>query len=75
MAMTLAKAQAKLDMWLAAEDAVASGQMYRIGTRTLQRADLPEILKMIRYWQGEVERLAAGRGRGARVMRVIPRDL
>ena len=68
-------AQSKLASWLEAEDKVASGQSYQVGSRRLARADLAEIRKEIQHWQGEVDRLIAGRGRGARVIRIIPRDL
>lgn len=73
--MTLQQANDRLQMWLDAEEKVATGQSYRIGTRQLTRVDLVEIRKQINYWQAEVDRLAAGRSRGARVMRIIPRDL
>lgn len=33
----------KLNTWLAAEEAVATGQSYQIGTRMLTRADLKQI--------------------------------
>lgn len=68
-------AQERLQMWYEAEAAVATGQSYRIGSRQLQRADLAEIRKQIQYWEGEVDRLQSGRKKGARVIRVIPRDL
>lgn len=74
---TLEEAQESLKMWLAAEKAVATGQSYRIGTRSLTRASLREITERIRFWRGEVARLKCGIGGGGglRVMRVVPRDL
>ena len=66
--ITLAQAEAKLTLWLAAEEKVAAGQSYEIeadgGRRVLRRADLAEIRKTIDYWNGMVARLgrrAAGR--------------
>ena len=35
--------QQKLNTWLAAEESVATGQSYQIGTRMLTRADLKQI--------------------------------
>lgn len=74
MTWTLQTAQSHLEAWLAAELAVASGQSYRIGTRYLNRADLAQIREQIKFWRNEVVRLTSGQ-RGARVFRVVPRDL
>lgn len=60
MAITLAQAEAKVTLWMAAEDAVATGQSYSIGTRSLVRADLKEIRETIDYWEGKVQRLTRG---------------
>jgi len=73
MAITLAQAQAKLALWLAAEDAVAGGQSYSIGGRSLSRVDVAKIAERITHWNREVDRLTAGRS-GLRVQRVVPRD-
>lgn len=66
--ITLADAEAKLALWMAAEEKVAAGQSYTIevdgSRRELQRADLGMIGKRIEYWNGLVARLsrrAAGR--------------
>jgi uncharacterized small protein (DUF1192 family) len=75
MSWTLQEAQDMLNLWIAAEKAVATGQSYKIGTRSLQRADLSEIAQRIKYWRSEVARLTNNRKPGARVMRVVPRDL
>jgi len=58
---TLAQAQAKLDMWMSAEDAVATGQEYTIGQRRLVRANLSEIREAISFWNSEVQKLTASR--------------
>lgn len=71
--ITVEEARANLQMWLDAEKAVASGQSYRIGSRTLTRASLSDIVSRIKYWRDEVAQLESGR-RGARVMRAVPRD-
>ena len=67
--ITVERAQAMLDLWLAAEEALATSQSYTITTdgssRTLTRANLEEVGKRVSYWQGrlrEAERRASGRG-------------
>ncbi len=40
----------KLNTWLAAEESVATGQSYQIGTRMLTRADLKQIREEMEYW-------------------------
>jgi 3-deoxy-D-arabino-heptulosonate 7-phosphate (DAHP) synthase class II len=68
-------AQAKLEMWLAADDAVAKGQAYQLqdgtGGRTLTRADAAEIRRNIEFWNGKAIALSNGR-RGPRVRGVVP---
>lgn len=66
----------KLNTWLAAEEAVATGQKYVIGTRTLERADLYSIRQEIEYWAGklaeaEAEETRTGRNR---IFRFKPLD-
>lgn len=60
--ITLEQAQAKLERWLAADDAVASGQSYSIDGRSLSRADAAEIRANIDYWEAKVNRLSRGGG-------------
>lgn len=72
---TLEEAKNQLAAWLEAEVSVATGQSYKIGSRQLTRANLADIVGRIKFWRGEVARLESGRGAGARVMRVVPRDL
>ncbi len=60
MAITLAQAQAKLKLWMAADDAVASGQSYMVGGRMLTRAQSMEIRKNITFWNGQVDKLSRG---------------
>lgn len=64
--ITLAQAQAHLDAWMAADLAVASGQSYTIGSRTLHRANSREIRDNIALWRREVFNLTRGGG-GMRV--------
>lgn len=72
--ITLSDAQEMLDLWLEAERAVTTGQSYKIGTRSLTRADVSDIASRVSFWRNEVERLENGQGRGARVLRAVPRD-
>lgn len=75
--ITLETAKKHLDMWLEAEAAVANGQSYSIGSRTLTRANLSEIRSTIDYWNNkvaELENISNNRGRN-RIIRAVPRDL
>jgi len=60
--ITLAQAQAKLDAWMAADDAVAQGQSYSLGGRSLTRANAAEIRANIEFWDRKVVRLSSGSG-------------
>lgn len=71
--ITIDEARENLTRWLEAEKAVATGQSYRIGTRSLTRASLKEITDRIRFWRNEIDRLERGT-QGARVFRAVPRD-
>lgn len=73
--ITLDEAREHLKIWLDAEKAVATGQSYKIGTRSLTRANLSDIADRIKYWRNEVARLESGAGGGARVLRAVPRDI
>ena len=72
---TLEVAKEHLQAFLDAEIAVATGQSYKIGSRSLTRANLSEIKERINFWRNEVERLENGRAKGIRQMRVVIRDL
>ena len=72
---TLDVAKTHLQAFLDAELAVATGQSYKIGSRSLTRADLSEIKERIKFWSNEVERLEAGRKKGISAYRAVIRDL
>jgi hypothetical protein len=55
--ITLAQAEASLARWLAADEALATGQSYSISGRSLTRA---ETLKHIEYWEAKVQKLSRG---------------
>ncbi len=46
--------QKKLNTWLAAEEAIATGQSYQIGSRMLTRADLKQVREEMEYWAGKL---------------------
>ena len=58
--ITLAQAEAQLASWLAADTAVAEGQAYSIGGRSLTRADARSIRENISFWDAQVRRLNQG---------------
>jgi hypothetical protein len=67
----------KLETWLVAEQSVATGQSYQIGTRSLTRANLKEIREEMEYWgaklaEAENEEKAGGRNR---LYHFCPRDV
>lgn len=69
--------QKKLNTWLAAEESVATGQSYQIGTRMLTRADLEQIREEMEYWAGklaEVEAEEKTNGRN-RMYHFVARDV
>ena len=72
--ITIEKARERLQMWLEAEAAVATGQSYKIGSRSLTRASLSDIRHQINFWRNEVAKLESGRGSGARTFRAVPRE-
>lgn len=73
--ITLATAQTKLDAWLAADAAVASGQEYEIWDgdmrRRLKRADAAEIRTNIDFWDGKVKALTPASAGGRRRTRYV----
>jgi hypothetical protein len=69
--------KAKLQTWLDAEEAVATGQSYQIGTRMLTRADLKQIREQMEYWAGKLSEAEAEERYGGRnrVFHFVPRDM
>ena len=66
----------KLYTWMAAEDAVATGQSYTIGTRNLTRASLKQIREQIDYWAKRLAEAEAEEKRGGRnrIYKFVPKD-
>jgi len=69
--ITLVQAEAQLAAWLAADTAVASGQAYTIGGRSLTRANAKEIRENISFWDAKVQDLSAG-GSGRAIRGITP---
>jgi hypothetical protein len=70
----LARAEARLTLYVAAETAILQGaQSYSIGNRTLSRADLGRIASEIQRLETEI--LQLDRGGAIRIQRVVPRDV
>jgi tRNA(Leu) C34 or U34 (ribose-2'-O)-methylase TrmL len=71
--ITLAEAEARLAAYLAAEEAVLTGQQYEINGRMLRRANLDQIQAGVTLWNDRVERLSA-RAAG-RSVSITPRPI
>jgi hypothetical protein len=69
--ITLAQAQAALDLWITADQKVAKNQSYEVNGRKLTRADAAEITNKIDYWNNKVQQLSGTSRRG--LMQAIPR--
>lgn len=70
----LARYKRQREQYLKAEEAVLNAQSYSLGSRTVTRADLSEITKMIEYLDDRIETLESTGGK-RQVLRVIPRDI
>lgn len=66
MAISKETAQRNLEAWVAASEAVAKNQRYKIGDREYTRADAAEIRNQIDYWE---QKLAIA-NRGGRRLRI-----
>jgi hypothetical protein len=75
MALTLAEASLLRADYFAALRAIATGQSYTIGGRTLTRADERFVKEQFDEYDALVDQLTNGSPVGARIMRVVPRDL
>ncbi len=69
--ITLAQAEAQLASWIAASTAVASGQSYSMGERSLTLTNAAEIRKSIEFWDAKVSELTASAGGSGRKIRGI----
>ncbi len=67
----------KLNTWLRAEESIATGQSYQIGTRMLTRADLKQVREEMEYWAGKLAEAKAEEKHGGRnrLFQALPRDV
>lgn len=72
--ITLEQADAKLALWLAADDAVSKGQSHTIGNRSFTDVDADEIRRNIDYWDKKCRELAnaGGTAGGPTISQGIP---
>lgn len=70
-------AKDRLNAYYQAELAVLASQEYRMGTKTMRRADLAAIRAAINLLEGQVQRLEAQQSGNTsfRVKRVVLRDI
>jgi thiamine monophosphate kinase len=65
--ITLATAEARLQLYLDAEAAILARQEYRIGDRVMKFADIAEVRAGVELWDRRVQELSSssttGRGR------------
>ena len=67
-----ADAQTRLQLWLDAEEAISKGASYSIGDRSLTRANLPDVIERIGYYQRLVDGFRAkALGAASAGMRVV----
>ena len=52
LTVTLSDAQTNLAKWVAASAALAEGQSFGMGGRTLTLSDAAQVREMISYWSG-----------------------
>lgn len=66
----------RLKLWLEAEEAIATGQRYQVGDRSLTRADLYDVRKELEYWAGKLAEAEAEEQRGGRnrIFQFVPLD-
>ena len=64
--------QKKLNTWLAAEEAIATGQSYQIGSRMLTRADLKQVREEMEYWAGKLAEAEAEESTADETAPIVP---
>ena len=68
----------RVALWLEAEEAIATGQSYQIGTRMLTRANLNAVRDELEWWSdrlAEAEAEEEGQKGRNRIYRAVIRDL
>lgn len=67
--ITLAQAEAKLALWMEADERVSRSQYYMLDGKQLTRANAEQIRSNIEYWDRQVKRLSRG---GMKIQRGVP---
>ncbi len=70
----LERYERRLEMYYRAEEAVLLNQEYRMGTKSLKRADLSTIRAAIKELESQIEILKESGGKN-KAFRFIPRDI
>lgn len=67
--------QNRLELYYQCEEKVLAGQSFTIGSRSLTRANLSEVVDMIKKLEDQIAAIDANGSTKRKVARVIPRDL
>lgn len=71
--ITLDQAQAKLDLYLAAQEKIIKGQKVEIDGEALTRANFADVERAIQFWDTKVKSLSAAAAGRRRVVSASPR--
>ena len=71
---TLAEVEEQLELWKACLKAIAAGQSYTIGGRSLTRANLEQVKETIEYFGDLLEGFETGNPSRIRIRQAVPFD-
>lgn len=74
MQQRLDKLKKRLEQYEEAEEKILNAQAYTMGSRSLTRADLPYVQKMIQSLEDEIDLLETRGTTGRRAARLVPMD-
>lgn len=67
--------QNRLELYYECEEKVLAGQSFTIGSRSMTRANLSEVVSMIKKLEDQIAAIDSSGTAKRRVARIIPRDL
>ena len=67
--------QNRLELYYECEEKVLAGQSFTIGSRSMTRANLSEVVSMIKQLEDQIAAIDANGTTKRKVARIIPRDL
>lgn len=67
--------QNRLELYYECEEKVLAGQSFTIGSRSMTRANLSEVVSMIKKLEDQIAAIDSSGTTKRRVARIIPRDL